>query len=174
VATGPALIRPGTHNAPERFRAMKTSDLSRAAGVAGIGLAAGFAGSFLMLLSQKAEMAITNREPSASPSKAVEKVTAVDLTETDEQAFSTPIHMAFGTALGLGLAALEKVPEPARTCLFFAGTWSAGNGLLVALDLADPPTRWGAKRLAVDVAHHAVYAAGAAATFLGLRRLARL
>ena len=174
MAAGAALIPVGTHEAFERFRAMKTSDLSRTAGLAGIGLAAGFAGAVLMLMSQKAEMAITNRDPSTSPSKAVEKVTAVDLSETDEQTLSTPIHLAFGTALGLGLAALTKVSEPARTGLFFAGTWSAGNGLLVALDLSDPPTRWDAKRLAIDVAHHAVYAAGAAATFLGLRRLARL
>ena len=153
---------------------MKQAELSHAAGLAGLGLAAGLAGALVMLLSQKAEAAITRRGASTTPSKAVEKVSGVDLPESDEQALTTPIHLAFGTALGLGLAAMAKVPEPARGALFFAGAWSAGSALVTGLDLSDPPTKWDAKTLAIDLGHHAVYAASAAAAFLGLRRLARL
>jgi len=156
------------------FSHMEKADISHAASLAGIGLAAGLAGAFVMLLSQKAEAAITERGASTTPSKAVEKVSGVDLPESDEQALTTPIHLAFGTALGLGLAAMAKVPEPARGGLFFAGAWSAGNALVTGLGLSDPPTKWGAKQLAIDLGHHAVYAATAAATFFGLRRLARI
>ncbi|MDO6415721.1 hypothetical protein Q4F19_15125 [Sphingomonas sp. BIUV-7] len=153
---------------------MEKTDFSRAAGLAGLGLAAGLAGALLMSLSQRAEMAITDRAPSATPTKAVETLASIDLPESDEQALSTPVHLAFGTALGLGLAAMAKLPEPARGGLFFAGAWSAGNALVTGLGLSDPPTKWDAKKLAIDLGHHAVYAAGAAAAFFGLRRLARL
>jgi hypothetical protein len=153
---------------------MNKGDFCQAAGLAGLGLAAGLTGALVMLLSQKAEAAITQREASATPSKAIEAVSGVDLLESDEQALATPVHLAFGTALGLGLAAMTKVPEPTRGGLFFAGAWGAGAALITGLGLSDPPTRWDAKKLAIDLGHHAVYAASAAAAFFGLRKLARL
>jgi hypothetical protein len=153
---------------------MAKSTLTQAVGLAGIGLAAGLSGALLMSLSQKAEMAVTKREPSTTPSDAAETLVGTELDETEKQKLSTPLHLAFGSALGLGLAALAPVPEPARTGLFFAGAWGAGNGLTTALDVADPPTQWDAKQLAIDLLHHAVYAVGATMAFFGLRRLARL
>lgn len=152
---------------------MEESRIQRVASLVGIGLLAGFAGAVLMTVSQKVEMAITGRQPSSTPAEAAEKIAGVDLADTDEQRLSTPLHLAFGSALGLGLAASARVPEPARSALFFAGAWSAGTGVLTGLELSEPPTRWDAKTLAVDLAHHAVYAAGAVAAFVGLRRALR-
>lgn len=147
---------------------------ARAAGLAGLGLAAGLAGAILMTLSQKAEMALAGREGSTTPADAAETATGIGLDRREKQALSTPLHLAFGSALGLGLAGLERVPEPARSTLFLAGAWGAGNGLATTLGDAPPPSEWDAKQVATDLLHHVVYAAGATAAFLGLRRLARI
>jgi hypothetical protein len=156
--------------------AMDRATVSSAATLAGIGLAAGLVGSVFMLLGQKAEMAATGREPSDTPAKALETMAQVDPPEDDrvQQRLSTVGHFAFGTSLGLGLAALAKVPEPVRGIAFFAGVWSTGTATLTTLGLSDPPTRWTPQQLATDLAHHAVYAATAAAAFFGLRRLAKV
>jgi len=154
---------------------MDRTNLTNAAQLAGLGLFAGLIGTLAMTLSQKAEMAITQREASDTPAKAVQTITGVDVPDPkQEQDLSTAAHVAFGTGLGLGLAALAKVPEPARGVAFFAGAWGAGTALITALGLSDPPTRWGGNKLAIDLGHHAVYAATAAAAFVELRRLARV
>jgi hypothetical protein len=155
---------------------MERATLTNAATLAGIGLAAGLVGSVVMLLSQKAEMSVTGREPSDTPARAMETIARVDPPEDDkvQQDLSTIGHFAFGTGLGLGLAALARVPEPARGLAFFTGVWTLGNGVLTALGLSDPPTKWKPQQLAVDVGHHAVYAAAAAAAFFGLRKAARV
>ncbi|WP_294392394.1 hypothetical protein [uncultured Sphingomonas sp.] len=154
---------------------MTRDTLTHAAALSGLGLAAGLVGALAMSGSQKAEMAITGRKPSDTPAKAVEEVTGTDVQDpTAEQSLSTAGHLAFGTALGLGLAAMEKVPEPARTIAFFAAAWGAGTSLITGLGLSDPPTKWDRTQLATDLGHHAVYAASAATAFYGLRRLAKV
>jgi hypothetical protein len=154
---------------------MQQNTLATAAGLTGIGLVAGLIGTLAMTAGQKAEMALTRRPPSDTPAKAIESIAGDKVNQVaSERQLSTAGHLAFGTGLGLGLAALAPVPEPVRAGLFFAGAWSAGAALLTGLGLSDPPTRWDAKKLAIDLGHHAVYAATAAVTFLGLRRLARL
>jgi hypothetical protein len=155
---------------------MDRTPAATAATLTGLGLLAGLAGAAVMLLSQKAEMSVTGREPSDTPAKALETIARTDPPKDEriQQDLSTIGHFAFGTGLGLGLAALAKVPEPARGLAFFAGVWTIGNGVLTALGLAEPPTRWKREELAVDVGHHAVYAATAAGAFLGLRKLAKV
>jgi hypothetical protein len=154
---------------------MNTQDLSRVGTLAGLGLLSGLAGTLVMTLGQKAEMRLTKREPSEVPAEAVETITNTPAPDARQQAqLSTAAHVAFGTSLGLGLVALSKLPEPARGVAFFAGAWGAGTALITGLGLADRPTQWGAQKLAIDLGHHAVYAASAAASFAGLRRLAHV
>lgn len=156
------------------YPAMAQSRILTVAELAGIGLVSGLAGSLFMALSQRAEMALTGREPSTIPADAIEAVSGVDVPEGEpKHQVSTAGHLAFGTSLGLGLVVLSPLPEPARGLAFFAAAWTAGTTLITRLGLSDPPTRWDAKQLGIDLAHHAVYAATAAATFVGLRRLAQ-
>lgn len=152
---------------------MELAKIERAGLIAGIGLVAGLAGAIAMALSQKAEMAISGREPSSTPAEAIETISGVEANEAEEARLSTVGHFAFGTALGLGLAAMDGVPEPARAGLFLGGSWAAGNGLITALGVSDPPTRWTPAQLATDLLHHVVYAAAATAAYFGLRRLVR-
>lgn len=154
---------------------MDKSNISHGLQLAGIGLLAGLAGTLAMSLSQSAEMRLTGRKPSDVPAKAVETLVQQPIEDDDsEKQLSTAAHFAFGTSLGLGLAAMAKVPEPVRGAAFFAGAWATGTTLITSLGLSDPPTRWKARQLATDLGHHAVYAATAAAAFFGLRRLARV
>ena len=138
----------------------------------GIGLVSGLAGTIVMTLGQKLEMALTRRPPSKVPAKAVEKVARVDLDEGEEQRASTPIHYAYGTALGGALALLDDVPEPARTGTFLALAYGGGAALLSGLGLAPPPTEQEPGDIATDVGHHLVYALGAGATYALLTRAA--
>lgn len=154
---------------------MQKTDLIRPAQIAGIGLLAGLAGTAAMSLSQAIEMRLTKRAPSPTPAKAVEALAGVEAPkEATEARLSTAAHIAFGTSLRLGLAAMAKVPEPARGALFLAGSWSAGTALITGLGVSDPPTKWGSRQLATDIGHHAVYAASAALAFVRLRRLVRV
>lgn len=134
----------------------------------GVGIAAGAVGTIVMTLGQKAEMAATGREPSTTPSKAVEEVSGVDLTEQQEERASTPIHYAYGAALGAGLAALDGVEEPARTMAFFAGAYGGGQLLLTQLDLAKPPHKQEAAELVTELGHHLVYAVSAGLAYRAL------
>jgi len=132
----------------------------------GIGIAAGAVGTLVMTIGQTIEMAITDRPPSATPAKAVEKLTRIELaTAADEQRASTPIHWAYGTMLGALLAGLDRIPGPARTGLFFASAWGGGAMLLNALGLAQPPQDQKPRDLVTDIGHHAVYAVSAGAAF---------
>ncbi|WP_162875667.1 hypothetical protein [Sphingomonas crusticola] len=154
---------------------MDKSTPTRSAKLAGLGLAAGFVGSLFMMASQKTEMRLTGRAASDTPAEAVETITGSEAADkASQQRLTTAAHFAFGSGLGVGLAALGKVPEPTRGAVFFVGAWGAGTALITVLGLSDPPTKWDAQQLATDIGHHAVYAASAAAAFVALRRLARV
>jgi hypothetical protein len=138
-----------------------------------VGLASGLAATVVMTLGQKLEMALTRRPPSTTPARAVEKVAGVDLDSAeDEKRASTPIHYAYGTALGGTLALLDEVPEPLRTAVFFGLAYGGGAALLSGLDLAPPPTRQKPAEVATDVGHHLVYAVTAGAAYALFTRLA--
>lgn len=152
---------------------MTSKQIIDAGKLIGAGLAAGLVGSLAMSFAQRAEMRLTGRAASKMPAKAVEILANVaPRNERQEQKLSTAGHLVFGTSMGLGLAAFARMPGVARGLSLFAGAWGVGTGVIMALGLSDPPTRWSGKELATDLAHHAVYAASATAAFAGLRRLA--
>lgn len=139
-----------------------------------LGLAAGFAGTSIMTIGQHIEMAISGRKPSRSPARAVETIAKVELASPeDELRASFLIHLAYGTALGIGLVALERIKDPWRTAIFLATVWSAGAALLAGLDLAPPPHRQRPAKLATDIGHHIVYASTAGLAYQFANRRAR-
>jgi len=138
----------------------------------GLGLAAGLVGTIAMTLGQKVEMALADRPPSTMPADAVEKIGDFDVADDRQEALlSSGVHFAYGIALGAGFAAIDEVPEPARTALYFVGAQSIGMALLQALDLDGKPSEWDAPTAAVDVGHHVVYAVAAGLAYAGGRRL---
>ena len=65
----------------------------------GVGLIAGFAGTFAITVSQRIEMEITGRKPSDTPANAVREVLDVKpVSESKSQQVSQEVHWAYGTS----------------------------------------------------------------------------
>lgn len=141
--------------------------IARLAGAIGKGLIAGAAGTAAMTVSSMLEAKIRGREESTVPAQAAEKVLDIEpQTEEAEQRLSNLTHFGYGTGWGVPRGILGVfLPGPAATAAHFAAVWGAGLGMLPTLGLAPPPTKWGAKELAVDAWHHAVYALATGVVF---------
>lgn len=127
----------------------------------GKGLIAGFAGTIAITLSQMIEMKITGRKPSDAPAKAVKKTLHIEAEPGKKEQLSTEVHWVYGTAWGAfrGLLGLTGLNGIAATTAHFAAVWGTAIAIEPALNLAPPITEWESKDIAVDVFHHAVYAA---------------
>jgi len=135
----------------------------------GSGLLAGLAGAAAMTIASTIEMKLRRRPPSTAPADAAGKVLHVQPRDDQgKQRFGTLVHYAYGTAWGLGRAALGRAISLAAgrrrrslvdVLVFFATVWGAEQVMLPALGVAKPFWRWGAKEVAIDAFHHGVYAA---------------
>ena len=170
---------------------MKKRTLGR---VIGSGLLAGAAGTAAMTAVQRIEMRMRNRPASKLPAKAVEKLMHIEpKNERAEQRLSTATHWTYGSSLGLIRAALRELglgPIPA-TLAHLGIVWGGELRMLPSMNLVPPLRMWSKKEFAMDLLHHAIYAAAVGATFdtmykrhkvarglvpvakLGLRRAAR-
>lgn len=141
--------------------------LGRIAGAVGKGLVAGAAGTAAMTISSTLEQKARGREASTAPADAAEEI--LDIEPKNEQAkqrLNTLSHFAIGTGWGVPRAFLGMfLPAPAATAAHFGVVWASALGMIPALGLGPPPTKWGAKELAVDAGHHAVYAVATGAVF---------
>jgi hypothetical protein len=132
----------------------------------GRGLIAGFAGTVAMTISSTIEMKLRRRPPSSAPADAAGKVLGVrPRDDAGKRRFATAVHYAYGSGWGLARAALRAAIGGRRQRSFaaepiglFAIVWGASLVMLPALGIAKPFWRWGAKEVAIDVFHHAVYA----------------
>jgi hypothetical protein len=128
----------------------------------GKGIIAGIAGTAAITLSQMIEMKITGRKPSTAPADAASKVLDVKpATEQDKQQFSQQVHWTYGTSWGIARAliagtGLEGLPA---SILHFIAIWGTAITIEPKLGVAPPVTEWEPKTIAVDMLHHAVYAA---------------
>jgi hypothetical protein len=133
----------------------------QAAAAAGIGLAAGLAGTAAMTVSSTIEMKIRSRQGSSAPADAAGKLLGVrPAGEKESKRFGTLVHWAYGTGWGAarGILAALGLPAPAATAAHLALVWGTEQVMLPALDVAPPATQWGAKELGIDAWHHLVYA----------------
>ncbi len=144
---------------------MKIGDV---AGAVGKGLLAGVAGTALMTVSSTLEMKLRGREASSTPARAAGKVLGVEPTGEKEKArFSNLVHWGYGTQWGAvrGLIGVAGLHEPAAAAAHFAIVWGTELVMLPSLGVTSPPQQWGAKELAIDALHHAVYATGTSAAY---------
>jgi hypothetical protein len=134
----------------------------RYASAIGKGIVAGLAGTAAMTLSQMVEMKLTGRAKSKAPAEVANKALSVqEINEQDKEAFSTKIHWGYGSAWGAVRGILKEagMPSWAATATHFAGIYGTALIMLPATKVAPPVKRWGAKAIAIDALHHAVYAA---------------
>jgi hypothetical protein len=140
----------------------------------GRGLAAGVAGTAAMTLSSTIEMRVRGRAASTAPADATAKVLGIASFADDaaRSRFSTLVHWGYGTGWGAvrGLLGTIGLAPAAATGAHLAAVWGAEAVMLPALDVAPPFYTWGPSEVAIDVWHHAVYAAATGAAYALLVR----
>lgn len=145
----------------------------RVAAAAGVGLAAGLAGTAAMTLSSTAEMKIRGRPPSSAPVRAASKVLGVRPTgEKEAKRFGTLVHWVYGTGWGAvrGILASAGLPGVTATAAHLGLLWGTEQLTLPMLAAAPPPTRQSLKDLAISGWHDLVYAGTTGAVYELLAR----
>jgi hypothetical protein len=131
------------------------------------GLAAGFAGTVALTISQRIEMGLTGRAPSDLPARVAEGVLGISPRGRMRSLVAFATHWVNNTSSGLGRAlasgvGLRGAPAAGATFVFYL----SGSSLLFRrLDLAPPPWRRGAQQLTIDVIHAGVYAVATSAAY---------
>lgn len=171
--------------------------LAKAGGVLGKGLIAGFAGTVAITISQMIEMQLTGRQMSDAPVKVggkvfgtepkgeskaeKEKLLSSDLKATpqteeelehNKEKFSQFMHFGYGTGWGVYRGALDLVGihGPIADVALFGGVWGTAQIMLPETTGSKPITEWSAKQIAIDIWHHAVYAAAAGFVYESMRK----
>jgi hypothetical protein len=131
-------------------------------GAIGRGLVAGVAGTAAMTVSSTLEARWRGRPPSAAPARATAKVLGIREFDTPlaEARFNDLSHWGYGTAWGVvrGLLAAAGLSPRAATIAHGAAVYGTEQVTLPALEVASPAIFWGAREIAIDALHHAVYA----------------
>lgn len=140
----------------------------------GKGLLAGLAGTAAMTVSSTVEAKLRGRPYSTAPAKAAAKALGIEQFD-DRQAyerFSNVVHWGYGTGWGVARGVLRALGVSPRvaTPAHFALLWGSALYALPRYEVAPPVTEWSKKDVAIDVLHHAVYVAAAAAAYEALDR----
>jgi hypothetical protein len=153
------------------------------------GLVAGLAGTAAMTLYQEAvaraqgrsAVAETIKEPrtwaeAPAPARMAKKVSEGVLgkrvVKRQAPVITNVVHWAYGASLGAayGLAASRLRAHPlASGAAFGTAAWGFAYAALSPLGIYEPPWRYPAKTLGVDLSYHVVYGLGVATVFDALR-----
>jgi hypothetical protein len=133
----------------------------------GRGLLAGVAGTAAMTVSSTLEARLRGRAPSSAPARATAKVLGIAAFEdaVAEARFNDLSHWGYGTGWGLvrGLLGATGLRPWTATLLHGGAVWGSAQVTLPALEVAPPAVFWPKEEIAIDLFHHAVYAAAAGA-----------
>jgi hypothetical protein len=142
----------------------------------GKGLVAGVVGTAAMTVSSSLEARLRHRAASSAPARATAKVLGIKEFEDDIAAarFNDLSHWGYGTMWGVvrGLLGAAGLSPKAATAAHGAAVWGNAAVTLPALEVAPPFVFWGRKEVAIDLWHHAVYAAATGAAYELLDRRA--
>jgi hypothetical protein len=129
----------------------------------GKGLLAGFIGTAAMTVSSSLEARLRHRAASSAPARATAKVLGIKEFEDDiaSARFNDLSHWGYGTGWGVvrGLLGATGMSPRAATAAHGAAIWGSAQVTLPALEVAPPIVFWPKKEIAIDLWHHAVYAA---------------
>jgi hypothetical protein len=129
----------------------------------GDGLVAGFLGTAAMTGSSTLEARLRHRAASTAPARATAKALGIAEFEDDiaRARFNDLSHWGYGTGWGVvrGLLGATGMPARKATAAHGAAIWGSAAVTLPALDVAPPFVFWGKEEVAIDLFHHAVYAA---------------
>jgi hypothetical protein len=137
--------------------------LSRLSTAVGDGLVAGFLGTAAMTASSTLEARLRHRAASSAPARATTKALGIAGFDSDlaRARFNDLSHWGYGTGWGVvrGLLGASGLPSAKATAAHGTAVWGCAAVTLPALDVAPPFIFWGRKEVAIDLLHHAVYAA---------------
>lgn len=139
---------------------------------AGRGLAAGFAGAVALTASQRIEMKLTGRPASDLPAKVAEAALGISPRGRARERVAFVTHWVNNTSSGLGRAGLAAAgltgarAAAATSALYLTGSWL----LFATLRVAPPPWRLGARQLAIETIHAAVYGTATSVAYDALER----
>ena len=143
--------------------------LTKTATAIGDGLVAGFLGTAAMTVSSTVEARLRHRKPSTAPARATAKALGIRAFDSDlaEARFNDLSHWGYGTGWGVvrGLLAAAGLSPRAATAAHGAAIYGAAQVTLPALEVAPPAVFWGAREIAIDAFHHAVYATATGAAY---------
>jgi hypothetical protein len=135
----------------------------------GRGLVAGLAGTAAMTASSTLEARLRRRAPSTAPARATAKVLGIREFDSElaQARWNDLSHWGYGTGWGVlrGLLGATGLSQRQATVAHGAAIYGAAQVTLPALDIAPPSIFWGAKEIAIDAFHHAVYAAATGAAY---------
>ena len=135
----------------------------------GRGLVAGVAGTAAMTISSTLEARQRGRPFSTAPARATAKVLGIREFDSDlaQARWNDLSHWGYGTSWGMlrGLLGATGLSPRQATLAHGAAIYGAAQVTLPALEIAPPSIYWGAKEIAIDVLHHAVYAAATGAAY---------
>ena len=127
----------------------------------GNGLLAGFAGTAAMTVSSTVEARLRRRAASTAPARATAKVLGIKDFDSDLAAarFNDLSHWGYGTGWGIARGLFDAAGlSPRRATLAHgAALYGTEQITLPALEVTPPSIFWGAKEIAIDAFHHAVY-----------------
>ena len=128
----------------------------------GRGLLAGFAGTAAMTVSSTVEARLRGRAFSTAPARATAKVLGIREFDSDlaQARWNDLSHWGYGTGWGVlrGLLGASGLSPRAATVAHGAAIYGAAQVTLPALEITPPSIFWGAREVAIDAFHHAVYA----------------
>ena len=140
----------------------------------GRGLVAGLAGTAAMTISSTVEARLRGRAFSTAPARATAKALGIREFDSDlaRARWNDLSHWGYGTGWGVvrGLLAATGLSPRSATAAHGAAIWGSAAVTLPALEVAPPFVFWGAKEVAIDLWHHAVYTAAAGAAYRMLDR----
>jgi hypothetical protein len=140
----------------------------------GRGLVAGLAGTAAMTVSSTLEARLRGRAPSTAPARATAKILGIREFDSAlaEARWNDISHWGYGTGWGVlrGLLGATGMSERQATLAHGAAIYGAAQVTLPALEIAPPSIFWGAKEIAIDAFHHAVYAVATGLAYSAIAR----
>ena len=144
----------------------------RLATAIGRGLVAGLAGTTAMTVSSTLEARLRRRAASTAPARATAKLLGIREFDSDlaQSRWNDLSHWGYGTGWGVlrGLLGATGMSQRQATLAHGAAIYGAAQVTLPALEIAPPSIFWGAKEIAIDAFHHAVYAAATGAAYAAI------
>lgn len=131
---------------------------------AGLGLAAGLAGTAAMSVSTAIEIRLGAQPASAAAAKSASRQLRV---RPGNKWFAALVHLGYGTGWGLARAALGSVglSAPAASAIHLAALWTSEQVALPALGITAPVTRQRPSDAAADAWNCLAYAAVTSAVY---------